>query len=206
MGVGNDAFPLRCGNGYDRLGSVNGQARVTLKRTSAQDFSVLRQLFDHPSFFGWGGEGRLSDDQIRLKYLGLRHPEVECFLVLDGCRPLGLAQLHVAADDEGGGMDLILLPEAHGHGFGRAVVVEMVRRARDERGWSRLTVDPDIANDRGLKFWRAVGFEFERTVTDESGRAPYVLMAWPGLADARCSVARSPREPLRVKVGGQPSR
>lgn len=55
----------------------------------------------------------------------------------------------------------------------------MVRRAHDERGWTRLAVDPDVTNEDGIRFWRSVGFEPERTVTDEAGRALYILMTLP---------------------------
>ncbi len=48
----------------------------------------------------------------------------------------------------------------------------MVRRARD-RGWSRLTVDPDLSNVDGITFWRKVGFSDGRTVTSDEERRPY---------------------------------
>lgn len=152
---------------------------MTLKATAATDFATLRALFDEPAFFGWGDAGRISDSEIRRKYLGSRYPDVECFLVILAGRAVGLVQLHVADDGDGGGMDLILLPEARGQGVGREVVAEMVRRAHRGRGWTRFTVDPDFANESGVRFWRAVGFEPERTVTDEPGRMPYIVMAWP---------------------------
>lgn len=136
-------------------------------------------LFDHPSFHGWGGSSRLPDDQIRAKYLGTRHPDVECFLIVRNTEPVGLVQLHVADRETGGGMDLILLPKAQGQGIGRVVVEEMVRRAREGRGWRRFTVDPDVENESGIGFWRAVGFRPERVVSDEPDRDPYLLMAWP---------------------------
>ena len=152
---------------------------MSLKATSATDFATLRALFDEQAFFGWGGGGRLPDSEIREKYLGSRYPDVECFLVILAGRAVGLVQLHVADDGDGGGMDLILLPEVRGHGVGREVVGEMVRRAHRGRGWTRFTVDPDVANEDGVRFWRAVGFEPERTVTDQPGRMPYIVMAWP---------------------------
>lgn len=162
-----------------KLGTVCRQRGLTLKATSARDFSTLRALFDQPAFLGWGGAGRLPDSDIRTKYLGFRYPEVECFLVLLDGTAVGLAQLHVADHGDGGGMDLVLLPEVRGQGLGRQVVAQMVRRAHVERGWRRFTVDPDLANQDGVRFWRAVGFQPEQTVADEPNRAPYILMAWP---------------------------
>lgn len=152
---------------------------VGLKATASEDFPTLRALFDRPAFFGWGGPGRLSDSEIRRKYLGLRYPEVECFLVTVAGRAVGLAQLHAADDGDGGGMDLILVPEVRGRGLGRQVVAEMALRGGNERGWIRFTVDPTLANVGGIRFWRSVGFEPERAVIDEPSRLPYLVMVWP---------------------------
>ena len=73
-------------------------------------------------------------------------------------------------------IDLILLPETCGHGVGRAAVAELVHRARRERGWSRVIVDPDCANESGIRFWEAVGFVTDRVVADELGRRPCLVM------------------------------
>lgn len=155
---------------------VSNRPEVTLKATTPADFFSLRALFDQPAFFGWGGPGRLPDSDLRRKYLGSRHPDVECFLVVVAGRAVGLAQLHAAETGDGGGMDLIVSPEVRGQGVGRQVVAQLARHARCRRGWTRLTVDPDVANEAGRAFWQAVGFVPERTVTDEPGRAPYIEM------------------------------
>ncbi len=147
---------------------------VRLRATDQGDFETLRVLFDDPSFMGWGGSGRMPDDVIQRKYLGLRYPDVECFLVMLGNQAVGLAQIHV--EPAGGGMDLILLPAARGHGIGRVVVADLAHRARAGRGWSRITVDPDLDNEEGIQFWQAVGFVPERTVNDNTGRSPYLVM------------------------------
>lgn len=148
---------------------------VVLRPTTDADLGELRVLFDDPSFAEWGGRGRMPDAEIKRKYLGLRLPEVECFLVLDGADPVGLAQLH-ADDAHGGGLDLILLSRARGRGLGSAAVRALVTRARDVHGWTRVTVDPDLSNADGIRFWKAAGFEPTRRVLAERGREPYLLM------------------------------
>ncbi len=154
---------------------------VALRATSPTDLATLRTLVDDPAFTDWGGEGPLSDDDLRTKYLGARLPDVECFLVLRGdtpkdLDPVGLALLHVADEGEGGGLDLILVPRARGAGTGRAVVEMLVERARTVRGWARLTVDPDVDNPAGIRFWEAVGFVPLRRVDGAPARGPYLLM------------------------------
>lgn len=117
----------------------------------------------------------MSDDQIREKYLGSRLPDVECFIVQTDERDAGLAILHV--EPHGGGIDLILLPEARGHGVGRVAVAELMHRARTQRGWSRISVDPDCANESGIRFWQSVGFVADCVVDNEPGRQPYLVMS-----------------------------
>lgn len=153
---------------------VTRSSGTTLRATSEDDFATLRTLFDHPSLLDWGGQGRLSDEGIREKYLGTRQPDVECFIVHSGDQDVGLAMLH--GGPGGGGVDLILLPGSRGRGVGRDAVAELVRRARAQRGWSRIFVDPDCANESGIGFWQAVGFVPDRVVDDEPGRQPYLLM------------------------------
>lgn len=148
---------------------------MRLKLASTDDFTTLRRLFDDPSFHGWGGPGRLSDELIRAKYLGERLPDIECYLVLVDDGAVGLVQLH-AHDADSGGIDLILLPSARGQGTGRRVVDAILSRAR-ERNMARLAVDPDARNERGVRFWRAVGFEPRSTIREDVGREPYVLMS-----------------------------
>lgn len=156
---------------------------VVLQPTGPDDFAVLRGLFDDASFSGWGGAGRRSDEELRAKYLGERLPDVECFVVRVDGTAVGLAQLHVADDSgEGGGLDLILLPAARGHGIGRAAVDALVARAQDVHGWRRITVDPDAANRRGIAFWRSVGFTPVARIDDDPDREPYVLLALADLS------------------------
>lgn len=77
-------------------------------------------------------------------------------------------------------MDLILLPTSRRGGVGRAVVADLGRRAPADRGWSGVTVYPDLHNESGILSWQAVGFETERAVVDEADLSPYLLMVLKG--------------------------
>lgn len=155
------------------------EGTVELKPTSRGDFAALRGLFDDPSFAGWGSAaGQMDDAEIRAKYLGERLPQVECFLVLSSSLPVGLAQLHEDTA-RGGGMDLILLPTARGRGVGSASVHTLVERARTVHQWAYLTVDPDLTNPDGIRFWHAVGFAPVHRCPGTPERAPYLLMRRP---------------------------
>jgi len=76
-------------------------------------------------------------------------------------------------------MDLVLVPEARGRGLGSAVVLAMVEHLRENCGWRRITVDPDVSNPRGVNFWRKVGFEQEQLIDSDPDRETYWLMEWP---------------------------
>ena len=103
---------------------------------------------------------------------------MECFLVRGtGGDILGFVQYHVAENGaEGGGLDLVVTPAARRHGVGRATATAVVAFLRRERGWNRVTVDPDLSNERGTAFWQAVGFAIEEQVDNDPTRGPYLIM------------------------------
>lgn len=140
----------------------------------------LLRFFDDPGVYDrWGGRP-LDAAEISEKYVGRRSPQVECFIVEHDGRDVGLVQYHVADDSgEGGGMDLSLLPDVRGRGVGSAVVHAIVGFVRSELHWQRLTVDPDVSNDRGVDFWKKVGFVSAGVVEYHQGREPYLLLEWP---------------------------
>jgi aminoglycoside 6'-N-acetyltransferase len=153
---------------------------VVLRPTSNADFLFLRRFFNDPGVFErWDGSPQ-TDEEIRQKYVGLRSPQVECFIIDHEGRSVGFVQHHSSDDGSaGGGMDMVLMPEARGHGIGTAVVLAMTAFVGSRLGWSRLTVDPDVSNERGVNFWTRVGFVPMRVVDDDEQRpGPYVVMEW----------------------------
>jgi len=153
---------------------------VRLRPTTPTDFAIAARLFRDPGFYDrWGGSPK-TDEEIAEKYLGARSPLVECFFVEVDGEVVGFTQYHDADDGgEGGGMDLVLLPSSRGRGIGTAVVHAVVRFIREEKGWRRFTVDPDVDNERGVNFWKKVGFVSQRVVEDDGDRVPYWLLSWP---------------------------
>jgi RimJ/RimL family protein N-acetyltransferase len=153
---------------------------VALRPTNPGDFGFLRSFFDKPLVHEhWGGDPP-SDSDIRVNYLGGRSPAVECFIVQIDGHPGGFVQYHQADDGEGGGMDMVLLPERRGQAVGTRVVRLMVAFVQEQLSWGRFTVDPDVSNERGVIFWQRSGFVPVRVVDDDVDRQPYWLMEWPG--------------------------
>jgi RimJ/RimL family protein N-acetyltransferase len=74
-------------------------------------------------------------------------------------------------------MDLVLLPPARGRGLGERVVKTMAGFVRSQLHWDRFTVDPEVANERGVNFWSRVGFAKVRVVEDDQ-QPPRWHMEW----------------------------
>ena len=151
-----------------------------LRPTNDTDLSILRRFFADPGFNErWGGRP-LTDEEITAKYTGARSPQVECFIVEEAGQPIGFVQYHAADDDDpGGGLDMALVSAVRGRGLGSEVVAALVLYLRTQLGWQRITVDPDVSNQRGVNFWTKVGFEPAKLVDTDPEREPYMLMIWP---------------------------
>lgn len=151
---------------------------MVLRPTTSNDLVAARRLFTDPGFYEhWDGYAK-SDAEISEKFLGGRSPGVECFFVEVAGEVVGFTQYHLADDGLGGGMDLVLLPDARGRGIGGRVVRAMADFVTSQLAWSRFTVDPEVANERGVQFWGSVGFT-KVEVVDDGTRPPYWHMEWP---------------------------
>ncbi|GLW69709.1 aminoglycoside N(6')-acetyltransferase [Kitasatospora phosalacinea] len=138
-------------------GSVLEGALTRLVPTGEGDLELLAGWFADPGFVEhWGGVP-LSRAEVAAKYLGRRRPRVESFLVLDGDAPVGYAQYWRAGPD-GGGIDLVLRPQARGRGLGPDAARALLAHLVGELGWRRVTVDPAAANVRAVRAWEKAGF------------------------------------------------
>ena len=125
--------------------------------TREEDLDLLAGWFADPGFVEhWGGVP-LSRAEVAAKYLGRRRPRVESFLVLARGAPAGYAQYWRAGPD-GGGIDLVLHPAARGRGLGPDAARALLAHLHGERGWRRVTVDPEASNVRAVRAWEKAGF------------------------------------------------
>ncbi|MEV5607309.1 GNAT family N-acetyltransferase [Streptomyces sp. NPDC052225] len=139
--------------------------------TTENDLELLASWFADPDFVeNWGGMP-LTRQQVAEKYLGRRRPHVGSYLVLADGTAVGYAQ-YWHADATGGGIDMVLTPDAQGRGLGPDAARALVTYLCSERGWRRVTVDPVAANLRAVRAWEKAGF---RPVARE-GRD--LLMEW----------------------------
>jgi aminoglycoside 6'-N-acetyltransferase len=57
-----------------------------------------------------------------------------------------------------GGVDIMLASDFQGRGIGPRALRMAIDWLTDERGHHRVTIDPDVGNDRAIRAYEAVGF------------------------------------------------
>jgi len=111
----------------------------------------------------------------------LARPDVEAYVVEAAGAPVGYLQVHDDDADGDGGLDMFLVPEGRGRGLGPDAARAMARHLLDERGWTRVTVDPYLWNEGALRAWRRAGFvRLSEHEPDEEHTARWLLMEFRG--------------------------
>jgi aminoglycoside 6'-N-acetyltransferase len=101
----------------------------------------------------------------------LAREDVEAWIVEEGGEPVGYLQVHSE------GLDMFLVPSARGRGLGPDAARAMARHLVDERGRTRVTVDPYAWNEGAVRAWERAGFvEVSRHEAGGDYTAPWILM------------------------------
>ena len=102
----------------------------------------------------------------------LARADVEAWIVEEADEPIGYLQVHPE------GLDMFLIPASRGRGLGPDAARAMAAHLVEERGWTRVTVDPYAWNEGAVRAWERAGFvEVSRHEADAEHTAPWVLMA-----------------------------
>ena len=105
----------------------------------------------------------------------LARPTVEAWIVEVEGEPVGSLQVHET------GLDMFLIPRARGRGYGPDAGRAMARHLLDERGWTRVTVDPYRWNESAVRAWGRAGFvAVSEHDPDDEHLHPWVLMEFRG--------------------------
>lgn len=158
--------------------AVRVRGRLTsLRPATSADVTLLVAWHADPEVARfWDGE-TFTEDEMRAR---LERPHVEAFVVEAEGRPVGYVQAW-QDDGGGGGLDMFLAPGERGRGLGPDAASALARHLVAERGWTRLTVDPYVWNERAIQGWRRAGFEpIEERPPDEEHTAPWLLMEYRG--------------------------
>jgi aminoglycoside 6'-N-acetyltransferase len=126
----------------------------------------------------WDGETFTREEMLER----LARPRVDAFIVEANHEPVGFIQAWWEEDQPSqGGIDMFLIPAARGRGFGPDAALAVVRHLRNERGWTRVTVDPSAWNEPAIRAWRRAGFvDVEARAADDEHTAPWLLMRFEG--------------------------
>ena len=147
--------------------------RTTLRPATDADVDLLVEWHANPDVARyWDGETFTRAEMLER----LRRPDVDAFIVEQRARPVGYVQAW-RGDDDGGGLDMFLVPEARGRGLGPDAALALARHLVQEVGWTRVTVDPYASNERAVRAWRRAGFgDVEERPPDDEHQERWLLM------------------------------
>jgi len=140
--------------------------KVELRSVKQNDFELLFRWLNDPEVYRWWGGLPIDSDTVQQKYLGLRRPQVEGYIIEVTGIPIGYAQRHQSGDSEGS-IDLFLVPEMRGRGYGGDAVRALVEYLTQVEGWKRIAVDPEQENNLAQRFWQKLGFVETEEITSE---------------------------------------
>jgi aminoglycoside 6'-N-acetyltransferase len=144
--------------------------RTVLRPATDDDLDLLVGWLADPGVYRWWEGRSLSRDEVADIYTGRRRPEVEPFVVEADGVPVGYLQCWQGTETSGG-VDMFLVPEARGRGFGHDAARAASRFLLDRRGWTEVTVDPMVDNIRAIRAFERAGFSSQREeLDDETGK------------------------------------
>ncbi|HLJ61302.1 MAG TPA: GNAT family N-acetyltransferase [bacterium] len=128
---------------------------TTLRPASDADLDTLARWFGDPAFVVWWGGTPKNREEVAERYLR-RDPARQAFIVEAVGMPIGYIQAWSDQPPDGG-VDIVLVPEAQGRGFGVDAVRALSVHLR-AAGWRQITVDPVARNHRAIAAFENAGF------------------------------------------------
>lgn len=121
----------------------------------------------------WDDETFTRDEMLER----LHRPDVDAYVVEADGDPVGYLQAWRGEAAGTGGLDMFLVPSARGRGLGPDAARALAHHLIREQGWTRVTVDPELWNDRAVRAWRRAGFEpVEEREPDDDHAHRWLLM------------------------------
>jgi aminoglycoside 6'-N-acetyltransferase len=161
--------------GGERPAPVRLQGEATLVRPATPaDAAMLERWHADPEVARYWDEETPGAVELVAQ---LAAPDLDAYIVEAGGEPVGYLQAWFdSGDPDTCGLDMFLVPAARGRGLGPDAARALARHLL-AAGWRRVTVDPELWNERAVRAWARAGFRAveERAPDDEHGR-PWLLM------------------------------
>jgi aminoglycoside 6'-N-acetyltransferase len=137
------------------LPTLKGES-VTLRPLADDDLEPLAAIINEPSSARWWGE---AEEPERLRE-NLRMDGDAWSIELDGelIGWLGFVE-ETEPEYRAVSFDITIAERVQGRGLGPDALRAAIRWFADERGHHRFTIDPNVANERAIKAYAAVGFK-----------------------------------------------
>ncbi len=150
---------------------------TTVRQATEDDVDLLVGWHADPDVSRYWDDETFTREEMLQR---LRRPRVDAFVVEANGEAIGYLQAWWDEDPPTqGGLDMFLIPEARGRGFGPDAALALARHLRDDRGWTRVTVDPYLWNEPAIRAWRKAGFvDVEPRPADDEHPAPWLLLEW----------------------------
>jgi aminoglycoside 6'-N-acetyltransferase len=146
-------------------------ALTEVRPATDDDVELLVAWHADPDVARYWDDETFTADEMRSR---LARPDVDAYVVEAQGAPVGYLQAW--REGSGGGLDMFLIPEARGRGLGADAARALANALRDE-GWTRVTVDPYVWNERAIAAWKRAGFEpVEHRPADDEHAADWLLM------------------------------
>jgi aminoglycoside 6'-N-acetyltransferase len=149
--------------------------RTTLRPVAVpDDVDMLLRWHSDPDVIRYWDDRTFTRDELLAR---LHRAHVDAYVIEWAGDAVGYIQ---ASEDERGrcgGVDMFLAPGHRGEGIGPDAGRALACHLRDERGWTSVTADPYLWNERALRAWQKAGFvSVEEQPPDERHLSSWVLM------------------------------
>jgi aminoglycoside 6'-N-acetyltransferase len=130
---------------------------VRLRHLTEADVARIAEILAEPEVALWWGD--YDADRVRREHID--DPDSESFAIeIDGAvAGLLLVEEETYPDYRHAALDISLATEFQNRGLGREALRVAIDHLARDRGHHRFTIDPDVANERAIRCYTAVGFK-----------------------------------------------
>lgn len=133
-------------------------SRVSLRPACLDDVPAIERVLTAPEVARWWPIDGVADVEALCDG---SDPALEVWVIVVAGAVEGVIQAWEEPDPDyrHAGIDLALHPAAQGRGLGPEAIRLVARYLFEVRGHHRLTIDPNVANERAIMAYRSVGFK-----------------------------------------------